>query len=107
MSCVAGNLDIKRLIRCSFGDNNTRLVRVVENNSICDMPWGAVKIRCATKTSFFLYSENDHQGGMWQTLFNRTSNNFQDNRNPSSIIGSKICSAITKKDPISEYGLVS
>src|SRR6266487_3906272 len=100
MSCATGNLDIKCLISCALGDNNTCLVGVVENNSICDMPWCTVKIRCATHPSFFLYSENDHQGWMWQLLFNRTSNNFQNDRYSGSIICAKICSVITKKDPI-------
>src|SRR5438105_2836392 len=64
-NCATCNLDIKRLICCTPGDNNTRFVGIVENNAICDVPRGTIEIRCATHTSFFLHSENDHQRWMW------------------------------------------
>src|SRR6266576_2061426 len=94
MSCTTSNLNIECLICRSPGNDNTRFVGIVENNAICDMPGSTVKIRCTTHTSFFLYSEDYHQGWMWQLLFNGASHNFQDDRNSCSIICAEICSSI-------------
>src|SRR5260370_14044667 len=71
------------------------------------MPCCAIKFGCATQARLFFYCENNHQGRMWQLLFNDTPHNLQDDYNTSSIIGAKISSAIAIQDTIAENRLVS
>src|SRR2546426_1738047 len=106
MTCATCDLHIERLVCRSPGDNDSRLVGVIKDHTVCDMPCSAVKVRCATQASFLLYGEHNHQGWVWQLLFNSTPHNLQDDCNSGSIISSEISGAIAIEDAIAHNGLV-